>query len=160
MRESGIKCGICQLQDAKYKCPKCGIRYCSLKCFKDELKHNHNTVEKKDEVKEANKSEQTAAAVEVKSGEFGQIYNETPELKELLKYNTVKFHLSKVYRILNTNTGNGGSLSTEMKNQLAIDYLNTLRYGGVHYNEAIEEFCQICLRKLETADTGEELSLA
>lgn len=82
-----------------------------------------------------------------------RIYEESPELKELLGYNTVKFHLAKVCRILATDVADTGdscmNMSSDMSRQLAIDYLNTLRYGGIHYNEAIEEFCQIYLSKVE-----------
>eukprot|EP00122_Pirum_gemmata_P018366 Pgem_evm1s17197 len=28
------KCGVCNEQEFKYKCPKCKLRYCSLACFK------------------------------------------------------------------------------------------------------------------------------
>lgn len=65
----------------------------------------------------------------------------------------MKYHLHRVYRILTVGNGVTGTddvqMSTEMKEQLAVDYLNTLRYGGIHHNEAIEEFCQIFLEQLE-----------
>ncbi|CCF58095.1 hypothetical protein KAFR_0D04470 [Kazachstania africana CBS 2517] len=144
------KCGVCQKNDSKYKCPKCALNYCSLVCYKNENVHRHDQQEeaniiKNNEPKEVPKSEMREEKT-LKSPELDKIYAGTPELKELLKYNTVKFHLHKVYKILISNDGN---LTTEMKNQLAIDYLNTLRFGGLHYNEAIEEFCEIFLQKLE-----------
>lgn len=142
-------CGICKDKPANYKCPKCGVAYCSLVCYKDETKHVHNpeedtstTTAKKEE--ELPKPKEKRALQDEK---LNEIYETTPELKDLLQYNTVKFHLSKVYRILTAD--NSGDLNTESKKQLASDYLNTLRYGGIHYNEAIEEFCQVTLSKLE-----------
>ncbi|CDO92337.1 unnamed protein product [Kluyveromyces dobzhanskii CBS 2104] len=72
-------------------------------------------------------------------------------MRELLRHNTVKFHLDKVYKILNVNSGSGpsdSSMTLDMKRELAMDYLNTLRTGGIHCNEAIEEFCQIFLELL------------
>lgn len=94
-----------------------------------------------------------AGTKDFSSSKYYGVYNDSPELKELLRYNTVKFHLAKVHRILTTNIHDPGDssfqLDTESKRQLAVDYLNTLRFGGIHYNEAIEEFCQIALQKLE-----------
>ncbi|CAL9732510.1 hypothetical protein MOUN0_N11782 [Monosporozyma unispora] len=143
-------CGICNEKPANYKCPKCGVPYCSLACYKDETKHVHNlepettnTSEKNDEELPKPKEKTTLL-----SENLNEIYESTPELKDLLQYNTVKFHLNKVYRILTADSS--GDLNTESKKQLASDYLNTLRYGGIHYNEAIEEFCQITLAKLES----------
>ena len=136
-------CMICNVKESNYKCPKCGALYCSLACYKDETKHVHNSETLT--VKQA--SEKNSPMKSLNNDNFKKVYEETPELKELLRYNTVKFHLNKVYKII--TAGNSGDLNTENKNQLASDYLNTLRYGGIHYNEAIEEFCQIALSKLD-----------
>jgi len=143
-----MKCEICQEQEAKYKCPNCGIRYCSLKCYKDPQKHNHsnaNNTDNSDENKETQKIESNDSILQVTSvtkedqlqlqtPELNAIYQNTPVLKDLLKYNTVKFHLDKVYKILGSNVNGGGqdniNMSKDMQRQLAIDYLNTLRYGG------------------------------
>lgn len=157
-----MKCEVCQLEEAKYKCPVCSIRYCSLKCYKDTEKHKHSEETKKEDSTkpaENNTSEtntqDNSSEIKLRSPEMDKIYQETPQLQELLQYNTVKFHLAKVYRILNSSATGGNSASdsstgsTEMKRQLAVEYLNTLRFGGIHYNEAIEEFCEIFLEKLE-----------
>ncbi|KAK2607483.1 hypothetical protein N8I77_006151 [Diaporthe amygdali] len=37
-------CGICEKQEAKYKCPRCSIPYCSVACFRPH-KENHPPVE-------------------------------------------------------------------------------------------------------------------
>lgn len=145
--------------EAQYKCPKCSIRYCSLKCYKSE-KHVHD---KNDNDKSESKcapggnitQETTAIAdvVGVKRLEKYQYVLDDARIRELLRHNTVKFHLDKVHKILNASVGGTGapdaSMSQEMKRELAIDYLNTLRVGGVHFNEAIEEFCQIFLEILQ-----------
>ncbi|SCU86132.1 LAME_0D04654g1_1 [Lachancea meyersii CBS 8951] len=146
-----IKCQICSVEDSRYKCPKCAIRYCSLACFKNTEKHVHyeHTTEQKPVPEVALGKQETPM---LNSEEFNDVYQKSPEIQELLTYNTVKFHLAKVHRILSVGSGAVGSsdtnLSSEAKQQLAVDYLNTLRYGGVHYNEAIEEFCQISVGKL------------
>lgn len=138
-------CGICQEKPAKYKCPKCSVKYCSLACYKDTERH------KDDEAKTAETTVDATSkdVIEVEDQDLLQL---TPELKELLRYNTVKFHLGKVYRILKTDISDTSdpsfAMTTDMKRQLAIDYLNTLRYGGIHHNEAIEEFCEHALKLL------------
>merc|ERR1712113_687994 len=41
--DSDFKCGVCGVNDSKYKCPKCKVfRYCSADCYK---KHKENTDE-------------------------------------------------------------------------------------------------------------------
>ncbi|KAG0654019.1 HIT domain protein [Maudiozyma exigua] len=162
-----MKCEICKAEESKYKCPTCGIRYCSLKCYKNEELHNHtkiNDTKRQDEIQEIKKATEAGPEVkaigsgtcntntELSTPKLNNIFQNSPQLKQLLKYNTVKFHLTKVYKILNSDVGGqGGYTSKDMQRQLAIDYLNTLRYGGVHQNEAIEEFCQIFLEKLEAS---------
>ncbi|CAR21914.1 Hit1p [Lachancea thermotolerans CBS 6340] len=148
------KCEICNQEPSKYKCPKCAVRYCSLSCFKDQEKHVHSEkeAEEKKHVSDSEGPEAKSDTGRLPTEQFDELYQNTKEIQELLSYNTVKFHLAKVYRILNIGVGALGSSDTqtsaEVKQQLAVDYLNTLRYGGVHYNEAIEEFCQVSLAKL------------
>ena len=116
MKSEIIKCGICNEAESRYKCPKCGIRYCSLSCFKNEEKHKHietATPEEKDNIGGASEGMKPSKVgmerAVLKNDELNQIYQETPELQELLQYNTVKFHLAKVYKILNSNTTDGDS---------------------------------------------------
>ncbi|QLQ82652.1 hypothetical protein HG537_0H04150 [Torulaspora globosa] len=141
-------CGICHEKPAKYKCPKCCVKYCSLACYKDTDRHKDNEPKIADTTVEA-----TRDSTSVEDEDSLQL---TPELKELLRYNTVKFHLGKVYRILKTDVGDNSdgscAMTTDMKRQLAIDYLNTLRYGGIHHNEAIEEFCEHSLKLVNRED--------
>nr|CAG4646727.1 EOG090X0JQ4 [Macrothrix elegans] len=39
----GVLCQVCNVQDFKYKCPTCFMKYCSLTCFKT---HRENPCEK------------------------------------------------------------------------------------------------------------------
>lgn len=155
-KDSKKQCGICHDEIAKYKCPKCNVMYCSLKCYKDTEKHNHNEENKAIENNDTNNDKTKDEDLNLKSEssklvteELNDLYQTTPEIQDLLKYNTVKFHLNKVYRILTTADSN--EMNAENKRHLAIEYLNTLRYGGIYYNEAIEEFCQISINKLNGA---------
>lgn len=148
---SDVVCQICKSNPSKYKCPTCSIRYCSLACYKNEELHIHS--EKEPESKEVgtgiSQSNEDKVSTKLKSEKFDKIYQNSADLQDLLQYNTVKFHLNKVYKILTTETD--ASLNSESRKQLAIDYLNTLRYGGGQYNEAIEDFCTITLGKLNEA---------
>ena len=36
-------CGICKEQESKYKCPKCSVTYCSIKCYKSP-EHSHDNI--------------------------------------------------------------------------------------------------------------------
>ncbi|AGO11095.1 AaceriAFR384Wp [[Ashbya] aceris (nom. inval.)] len=148
-----MKCEICRENASRYKCPKCGVHYCSLACYKNEEKHVH-------EEQAVTATEQPSAtpapladAPKLASPHLDRLFQSSDRLRELLRHNTVKYHLHRVYRILTVGNGITGTddvqMSTEMKEQLAVDYLNTLRYGGIHENEAIEEFCQIFLELLE-----------
>lgn len=160
MAQAVVNCGICHDSDGKYKCPKCGIRYCSLKCYKDTQKHIHEeVVDPQTETIPNTESHDNDNAIvtstsaitkSLKTRAFDDVYQNNAQLQELLKYNTVKFHLAKVYRILSSTVSDGssGNMSSDLQKELAVNYLNTLRYGGIHYNEAIEEFCQILLDKL------------
>ncbi|AMD21589.1 HFL267Cp [Eremothecium sinecaudum] len=153
-----IKCEICHENHSQYKCPKCFKRYCSLACFNDSVKHVHEQTQEASDTKPKTEESQNN---EIKSQEehkvppaIEEILQGSDKLRELLKHNTVKFHLHRVYRILKTGDGIVGNgdpqMSTEAKEQLAVDYLNTLRYGGIHYNEAVEEFCEISLMLLQS----------
>nr|CAI6462768.1 CFF_HP1_G0021110.mRNA.1.CDS.1 [Saccharomyces cerevisiae] len=87
----------------------------------------------------------------LKTKAFDDIYQNSAELQELLKTNTVKFHLAKVYRIcpvLLTMEVLGKDEQRSAKRTRAVNCWNTLRYGGIHGTEAIEEFCQILFDKL------------
>ena len=96
-------------------------------------------------------SNTSAIKKSLKTKAFDDVYQDSAQLQELLKYNTVKFHLTKVYRILSSSgsDGSSGKMNSDLQKELAVNYLNTLRYGGIHYNEAIEEFCQILLDRLK-----------
>ncbi|RUS18303.1 hypothetical protein BC937DRAFT_88941 [Endogone sp. FLAS-F59071] len=51
-------CGICQKQFAKYTCPRCNLKYCSLACYKDETHVSCTESFYKDSIVEEIKSRQ------------------------------------------------------------------------------------------------------
>ncbi|POW01250.1 hypothetical protein PSHT_12635 [Puccinia striiformis] len=42
-----IKCLVCQINFAKYTCPNCNLRYCTVNCFKSQVKPQTTHLEKK-----------------------------------------------------------------------------------------------------------------
>lgn len=148
-----MKCEVCFENPSQYKCPKCLKRYCSSACYNDKVKHIHNNIEPKLANKALDVESVADEKLESKMLHIEKILDENPKLKGLLKHNTVKYHLHKVYRILTTSNGaigtNNNALTNEEKGQLAVDYINTLRYGGIDYNEAIEEFCEACMELVQ-----------
>lgn len=159
MTQKPLKCEVCEINTAKYKCPKCSVSYCTLACYKAIKNHPHVTEESfvgKSATSDA-KNGSVVGKPRLASDALNEIYQTSPELQDLLRYNTVKFHLSKVYKILKTSAADVGDKSSAMtkdsRRELASNYLNTLRYGGVHFNEAIEEFCQYSLQKLYPQET-------
>ena len=159
MTQRLLKCEVCGINTAKYKCPKCGVSYCTLTCYRAIKNHPHVTEEgpvSKSATLDA-KDGGVVGKPRLASDDLDEIYQTSSELQDLLRYNTVKFHLSKVYKILKTRAADVGDKSTAMtrdsRRELASNYLNTLRYGGVHFNEAIEEFCQYSLQKLCPQET-------
>lgn len=149
-----VKCEVCQENEACYKCPKTKVRYCSLKCYKNIKPEVTSNSDKSDKVVGAIEPPQEPNSVtetEHKKLDKYQYAVEDARIRELLRHNTVKFHLDKVYRILSVNSigeTTDSSMTEDMKRELAVDYLNTLRTGGIHCNEAIEEFCQLFLELL------------
>ncbi|CAH01703.1 Hit1p [Kluyveromyces lactis] len=160
-----VKCEVCGDKEALYRCPKSSVRYCSLVCYKNIKKSESDNVESNKTDPESNSTTVKEAddTVSVPGSQTDSVESvPTPlnkyqyaltdsRIRELLRHNTVKFHLDKVYKILNVSTVGGSSdasMTSDMKRELATDYLNTLRTGGIHCNEAIEEFCQIFLELL------------
>ena len=35
-KPSQVKCFVCALHEPKYNCPRCGVHYCSLDCYRNE----------------------------------------------------------------------------------------------------------------------------
>ncbi|KAL6939710.1 hypothetical protein ACO0RG_003555 [Hanseniaspora osmophila] len=162
-----MNCEVCQEEPSKYKCPICQLKYGSLACYKTHQKTHANEATLPEPEKQCEKK--TTALKDTKMEDQSEMESSSNQLiheklhtsiyqnlldhnkiiQELLSYNAVKYHLHKVYKILTIPEGASNTVqSTEQKEQMAVDYLNTLRTGGNHYNEAVEEFCQVVLSNL------------
>ena len=36
MEKCSVTCFVCALHEPKYNCPRCGVHYCSLECYRNE----------------------------------------------------------------------------------------------------------------------------
>lgn len=141
------KCAICAENDAKYKCPKCSIAYCSLPCFKN-TKHDHLNV-----VTTEGASEPIAKVPQAKSATSSQLLFESvaedPVIKSLLGYKSLQVHLAVVLRLLSDSRITNEPLA-ENRREIANLRLCDLRTNGVHENELVEEFVQRVLYLTES----------
>lgn len=77
---------------------------------------------------------------------------ENSNIQELLKYNTVKYHLNKIYQLLQLDYKSiqeDTITSQRDLDEAVARYLSCFRRNGVYRNEAIEEFALLVLKELE-----------
>lgn len=132
-------CVICGLAQAKYKCPRCKIDYCSVACFK---KHK----ECEPDCGPPSKQEQQQVVVNTDTSpdanETKTIFDELLEdeaIKYYLKFPALKFHLQSIVGILN-DAQVSGEHDSFGRRQVALKKLGQLREGGKEQNELVEEF--------------------
>ncbi|CAB4057006.1 ZNHIT3 [Lepeophtheirus salmonis] len=84
-----LKCGICEIQDRKYKCPTCYVPYCSSSCFGSHIcvpyvppKENSNP--KKSTIFQENNSTVDLTALG-KSDPLKTLLKSSPCLRDLLE---------------------------------------------------------------------------
>ncbi|EEQ36231.1 hypothetical protein CLUG_00354 [Clavispora lusitaniae ATCC 42720] len=142
-------CSICREAQAKYKCPKCSVEYCSLGCFKNPL-HSHTEIGVPDtEVnseKIASSSHENDEAPK-KEDVFAQIAND-PVIKSLLKYKSLQVHLGVLIKLASDSQFTNEPLA-ENRREIANMRLCELRMGGSEENELVEEFVERVLSLME-----------
>lgn len=137
-------CQICNVNDDKYKCPKCLIPYCSLSCFKSE-NHVHLEVIESQPNKTALASspddtslQNSTAAIDPK---WLKAFND-PILRAMLKSDALQIHLVTILKMLKEPLFTNSSNPEEVK-EVALLKLNNLRQpNGIEANEIVEEFIQ------------------
>jgi hypothetical protein len=134
------QCQVCKETEARYKCPKCDIVYCSLKCFKDE-RHAHEDFPKETAGTDTPVLETTDEASY--DPKYHKLFQDE-RLQYLLKFKALQIHLYAMYKILTDS-----KLSHERKMDMANDKLNSLRIAGSQENELVEEFCEIVIDVLQ-----------
>lgn len=129
-------CGICNINDSKYKCPKCSVNYCSIPCFKSS-NHTHDIIEGKNTVDE----EKSVAASAIEPGsKFDKLVNDS-QIQSMLKYKSLQFHMSVILKIINDASITGESV-LENRKEIANLKLTNLRSGGLEQNELVEDFVE------------------
>lgn len=127
-------CGICEIQESKYKCPKCSVSYCSLVCFKSE-KHVHETVVSSDTNTNTSDTSTSATA----TGNRFDVVLLDPQIQAMLKIKPLQFHLSTIMKILSDQQLTNEP-TTEGRREIANKKICNLRIGGIEENELIEDF--------------------
>ncbi|ODV96223.1 hypothetical protein PACTADRAFT_49609 [Pachysolen tannophilus NRRL Y-2460] len=153
-------CGICNSNESRYKCPKCGIKYCSVTCFKSEA-HIHDHTKETDVNGENVISLEPQEDHDVESGSgtsvddddklFQKLLND-PKIKALLQEKTLRFHLTVLFKILNDPKILSKEYDKENRLEIANKKLVNLRVKGIEENELVEEFCCRVIELLEEDD--------
>ncbi len=150
-------CKICNLVQAKYKCPKCSIQYCSSVCYKsashalidEAYDNNHNSTRDHDEPKVASPTK-PEKLVDSKQRLY-EVIAEDEQIKSLLKLKALQFHLSTIIQILGDERLTNDP-TMEGRCDIAKKKLCNLRSGGFEENELVEEFVHRVLYLMSKPD--------
>lgn len=145
-------CDVCLKEPFKYKCSKCknkAFKICSMDCYKQHNEKGEHYV-----IAEDNKPD--AVVEEDKESNEFQYLMQNEKIQSLLKYNTVKYHLHKIYQLLLLD--HNSIQEDTIKNrkdleQVIARYLSCFRQNGVYRNVAIEEFVQTCLEEISNHES-------
>lgn len=141
-------CDICLKTEAKYTCPKCSSRYCSLACFKTAAHVEKDDIALKKRAETSAKPAEGDAEVVVKSEtkQTDQIEDpmlamlvKDPQFQEYISSPVLQFHILSLIEILN-DVGLTNEYSKDGRVEIASRKLNGLREGGIEENEYVEEF--------------------
>lgn len=129
-------CGLCNVNESKYKCPKCNVNYCSIGCFKDPG-HTHESIVEKDTAGNDNKK---VLLTDEPENKFNKLISDS-QIQSMLKYKSLQFHLSVILKIINDASITGESV-LENRKEIANLKLTNLRSGGLEQNELVEDFVE------------------
>lgn len=170
-------CSVCHESQAKYKCPKCSIDYCSLACFKSP-NHQHLDVVTTDGTGANTNTTNTTTTTNITTSTATITNNTTsgvisassasstlpqtlfplivedPVIKSLLGYKSLQVHLAVILRLLSESSLTNEPLA-ENRREIANLRLCDLRTNGSEENALVEEFIQ---RVLYLTHSNENLS--
>lgn len=129
------ECTVCLNQQAKYRCPKCSVKYCSLVCFKSPS-HSHDIVE---ETTPAQRPDKSGEPAEDEEPSINQKIANDPVIQSLLKYKSLQVHIAVIIKLLTDSSITNEPLA-ENRREIANMRLCDLRMGGAEENELVEEF--------------------
>lgn len=127
---------MCLKEQAKYRCPKCPVTYCSLTCFKSPS-HSHES--QAEETRSEKPVVASAPAESPSTVSINQKIAEDPVINQLLKYKSLQVHLAVIVKLLNDSSITNEPLA-ENRREIANMRLCDLRMGGAEENELVEEF--------------------
>ncbi|CAN3373425.1 hypothetical protein DIRU0_C24168 [Diutina rugosa] len=142
-------------QEAKYRC-KCGVRYCSVACYKA---HDHKEVTTEASVEQPSKSELAASPSQIGSQDQSTttradddektqfIQSLPPQIIEMLKSPTLQFHLVTLLEIINRPITDLPGRQMDV----AKLKLTALREGGAEANAEVEDFVEAVLDHLQSS---------
>ncbi|KAK9483796.1 hypothetical protein V1527DRAFT_412576, partial [Lipomyces starkeyi] len=143
-------CQICRSAKAQYKCPKCLLKYCSLKCYKDESHtHEQSDVSKKPEGENTAESSyyQSGSAANPREEQYASLMNDQV-IHGMLRSPTLQHHLVSIHEIL-SDPAQSGEHTAEGRHDVALKKFRELRAGGIEDNIEVEEFVGRVLSLLE-----------
>lgn len=126
---------MCLKEQAKYRCPKCPVKYCSLVCFKSPS-HSHDVVE---DTAASQSSEKSGEPVKDDEPTINQKIANDPVIQSLLKYKSLQVHIAVIIKLLTDSSITNEPLA-ENRREIANMRLCDLRMGGAEENELVEEF--------------------
>lgn len=138
-------CDICLKTEAKYTCPKCSSKYCSLACFKTpaHLEKDGAALKKQAEttsklVAEDGVKAETVQSHQIEDPMLAMLIKES-QFQEYIASPVLQFHILSLLEILN-DVGLTNEYSKDGRVEIASRKLNGLREGGIEGNEYVEEF--------------------
>ncbi|KAK9453835.1 hypothetical protein V1511DRAFT_489266 [Dipodascopsis uninucleata] len=152
MPQQESKCEVCLDKQKKYKCPRCGLNYCSVICFRSTERHRCNRVDLNEPRTEDNQNSglelnPTITNHDVQMLDPRATLLNDPEITVMLQSKTLQYHLSSIYAIL-TDTTLTKEAESEARRTMAIKKLRELRPGGLEENVEVSSFVERVLSLL------------
>ena len=118
-------CGVCELEEKKYCCPRCSILYCSLPCFKQHKAGPHCTAEEEEKVDfkvdlEAEPAGYQFTTVDTVPIEKLQLLEKSEKLRQLLANPHLKAFLAK----LDGSEDKGRLMRKAMREPLFVEFVD------------------------------------
>lgn len=134
-----MPCVICgkASEATKYRCPKCGSKYCSVVCYKE---HKLSCLAIENKNSESTQPLLETISPEVEANQFSKferiLQDET--VQGLLRCEGIEQHLRLIIKILEDPV-TSGEHSQEGRRLVALKKIRELRKGGREANAAIED---------------------
>lgn len=134
-----MPCVVCgnSNEATKYKCPRCGSKYCSVSCYKEHKVACSSLESKNNDPIQPRLSSQVIEVEAAQHSKFERVYRDEI-IQSLLRSEGVEKHLRLIMRILE-DSKLSGEQSQEGRKIVALKKIRELRKGGREANAAIED---------------------